>query len=285
MSAHNTHSTHHRQSGWCVILESVPHVEAITISSFNKSNYTPAGAPSIDLRQVTLRTAIENSNLRQLRCLRFEPISAMSIRNFRWSGLTSIQDATWMAGAVWKRINYLELQILNPFGQLQPSAARSFLKILHSFLASFARQIRVLKFFWVSNVAPNPLLLDQAYRRGDWSSPPLRCSRLRELWLGNVDVTDEQLEMVGQRAPRLSRFMLLKEDINDSKVLLDFELSGWFNEYTYKLPNWVDRVALADSDDEEEGSSAWERMETAQESVFPDIDSDCLPLPLFAESI
>ncbi|KAJ9648872.1 hypothetical protein H2199_000785 [Coniosporium tulheliwenetii] len=232
-----------QSSDWSTVFRILKGINTISISSPGDSGWP--GFKQIEATLVSIRMAIEQSLLLSFHTLRLEPIHAFGILHCRWAGGTAFGEASWMAGAIWTRVNTIEAQLLNPFPYITTSQRMIFMKVLHSWLRSFRERLRVLKFHWVGMKGPNPLLLDKAYRKKDFSAPPIEWDMLEELWLGNLEVDStfkraedpKHADLIQDRAPLLKSLWVSKdgEDSEAEDTLINFDNKDEWRNSSYLL--------------------------------------------------
>lgn len=232
-----------QSSDWSTIFRVLKSINTISISSPGDSGWP--GFKQIEATLVSIRMAIEQSLLTSFHTLRLEPIHAFGILHCRWAGGTAFGEASWMAGAIWTRVNTIEVQVLNPFSYISSSQRRIFIKVLHSWLRSFRERLRVLKFHWVGQKGPNPLLLDKAYRKKDFSAPPIEWDVLEEVWLGNVEadppfeeaMDPTHADLIQDRAPFLKSLWLSKDvEYGEAEdTLINFDNKDEWRNSSYLL--------------------------------------------------
>ncbi|KAL6712822.1 hypothetical protein ACLMJK_009534, partial [Lecanora helva] len=169
---------------------------------------------------LTLRSILESATLPQLTHLTTSPLTISSLLALRWGHLTSYIPTTPTSTSLWRTLKTLSIT-LTPWWiphHHSPSSSprerrddrdthRTNLKILHSYLATFATwgSLHTLKFCWAAHRGydydddedgeadfpdgPNPLICDiiaataasnQGRRRHWFSAPPIRWHGLRE---------------------------------------------------------------------------------------------------------
>ncbi|OCL07348.1 hypothetical protein AOQ84DRAFT_60580 [Glonium stellatum] len=231
-SASYTHAEY--GSDWALILKELGNVNTITISA--KGEHKWNHFTQFEATLISIRLAIEKANLPSFHTIRLAPIHAYDILYCRLEGPGVYGEESFMSGRIWTRVDTLEVQIHYPFNDLSASEAKTFIKILHSWLRSFSPRLRVLKFNWVGRYNHdadseydrryNPLLLDMVYPKKEFSAPPIFWSNLEELWLGNVKPFDVDLmELMKSRSPTLRKFNILHDltRYDDSDMIIDFD--------------------------------------------------------------
>lgn len=98
--------------------------------------------------------------------------------------------------------------------------------MLHDWLHSFAimGKLRRLKFSWRNIEGPNPLLLEDTakdLKGGNWfSAPPVHWRALKEVWLRNVKVSENDVDDLKERIHGL-QCLMVEERLADNRVM------GW----------------------------------------------------------
>lgn len=205
----STWAHHH----WKVLLPFFAHTTNFTIA-INGDPAWPGRTDTEDII-VALRTAMESTNLSGLRHLRIAPVHAFGIIHLRWSGFGAFVQPTPVeslapSGAVWQRLESLELQVKNPMttGKLSEAQLLMFKKVLNDYLRSFAPTLKTLKFVWLAGEGPNPLLLDG--ESGLNNAAVGLWLQLEEVWLGNVAHVHRLMPEVKERCPEVKRLMVLR---------------------------------------------------------------------------
>ncbi len=195
---------------WRHLLNLLSNLSVVTISCHDVAPWS--GYSSAEQSLVTLREALESSTLSYMTTLRLDPIHAIGLLHFRWSGGAAYGSAHWTAGRLWKRISVLDLSLANPARLLGHDQQNTLIKVLHDYLNSFAPTLSELCFRWANAPGPNPIFLDElsAARRkkkdgvSAFSAPPLLWHALRKISLWNCQWDLGQIEaLFGQRAPVL----------------------------------------------------------------------------------
>ena len=235
-------------SDWALILKELRNVNTITISAKGERKWSHF--TQFEATLISIRLAIEKADLPSFHTFRLSPIHAYDILYCRWEGSGIFGDASFINDCVWTRLDTLEVQIYYPFNDLPAPEAKTFVKVLHSWLKGFSARLRVLKFNWVGGYNPdadpdydrryNPLLLDMVYPRKEFSASPIYWENLEELWLGNVKPFDMDLmSLMKSRSPSLQKFNVLHDltRYDDADMIIDFnDVSLWET-----LPYYPDR--------------------------------------------
>ncbi|KAF2236315.1 hypothetical protein EV356DRAFT_531243 [Viridothelium virens] len=245
---------------WTHLFRLLPNLATLSLA-FPTSEPTWQPPGPIEKTLLLIREALETKSVEfathgtnHLHTLRLAPTTPTAILPLRWQGLGLLSSSHPQPFSLqpcprlpWTSLTTLELQMRNPFSRYDFTAshARTFSKILHDYLASFAGTLHVLKFAWldgaadgdrdrndgggvgvgvsvgVITVGSNPLVLDleaqiraerPGYRnRRDFSAPPIVWTALSEVWLGAVAVGPFTAAVMASRAPKLERIMLLHE--------------------------------------------------------------------------
>ena len=241
-------------SDWALILKELRNVNTITISA--KGEHKWNHFTQFEATLISIRLAIEKADLPSFHTIRLSPIHAYDILYCRWEGSGIFGGASFMNDCIWTRLDTLEVQIYYPFNDLSAPEAKTFVKILHSWLKSFGTSLRVLKFNWVGGYNPNadpdydrrynPLLLDMVYPRKEFSAPPIFWENLKELWLGNVKPFDVDLmSLMKSRSPSLQKFNVLHDltRYDDADMIIDFNnVSLWETLRYYPDLNKADNL-------------------------------------------
>ncbi|KAI9688813.1 MAG: hypothetical protein M1822_001170 [Bathelium mastoideum] len=215
---------------WTQLFRSLPNLHTLTIT-ICKGDTGWHALTFVERILVDVRTALEKScgdpshhTISRLHTLRLAPTTPMSIVPMRWAGLAAMSNSgcsEWWTSFLWTSLTVLELQMLHPHPYFTKSQTRMFRKILHDYLSSFKDTLKSLRFAWLGQVGPNPLLLDLeaqldpdkpgARSHKNFSQPAIVWEELREVWLGAVPVGPFTATVMASRAEKLERIMTLPE--------------------------------------------------------------------------
>lgn len=177
----------------------------------SSQSYGTAGLLSL------LRESFEKSTTK-CNSFRVHLLDSSLLLFLKWNG-PSYSSAKWLAQAVWTNITTLELQLVPPARYAQQDTTR----ILHCWLRSFEKGLRVLKFTWLygnkANRGPHPLALDLVLPAKTFSQKPLECRDLREMWVGNCAKEENVRPLLQWRAASLEKYMVFLERTGEGEVL------------------------------------------------------------------
>ncbi|KAK4691328.1 hypothetical protein P7C71_g5646, partial [Lecanoromycetidae sp. Uapishka_2] len=201
---------------------------------------------------LSFRQALQSAKVPLLTHLSLSNVSLDSILALRWGSFTAFADSDWHSSIVWRRLKHLDLKLLPPRLATTPRISESHaeaverrrerqqewrtgIKILHDWLNSFASTgtgssggLESLKFEWLNDEGPNPLLLDlevdQDTERACTTAPPISWNRLQKIWLRGVCVGTQDVQEIKKRATELRCLMVQQE------LLKDQETVGWEKE-------------------------------------------------------
>ncbi|KAK3674434.1 hypothetical protein LTR78_005520 [Recurvomyces mirabilis] len=189
------------------------------------------GRTKIERTLITIRSALEQSELPHLTEIRFAPIHIMGIIHLRWAGLGVFGFASIPSPSPspLEQSILSTLQIITPFhgAKDSPSPAQKQMskKILHDFLRSFTPTLRVLRFLWLGAEGPSPLLLHLDFEDEDPSIDKAECishsdqtptmtalhwTQLEEIYLGSITHPQRTIALALESAPRLRKFWMLR---------------------------------------------------------------------------
>ncbi|EKG17829.1 hypothetical protein MPH_04961 [Macrophomina phaseolina MS6] len=197
-------------------------LSSLAISAPGKPDWHAFGTGEALLESI--RVALETKLPRGLHTITLSPINATGLLHFRWRG-AAFQETIWTAQSFWSRIAILHLDLLNPLPYYQNSNKKDFIKTLHDYLGSFNRSLKGLRFSWIGEAGPNPLLLDLRYGGHNFSAPMIVWCALSDVFLRNVMAHDGDLVALRQtRVPHLLHYELEDEEVVEHGVLV------WNNE-------------------------------------------------------
>lgn len=190
------------------------------------------GRTEVEDGLVTLRTALEPPEaldrpdprvrcyLPKLEEVRIAPVHAMGIIHLRWRGLGAFghSPSSPPFRSIWQQLSTLELQLHNPFSmnKLTNAQALMFKKILHDSLRSFRATLRCLRFTWLDDDGPSPLLLH--LEEGLEDRGPLVWPELKQLWLGGVAFPHRTIQILSELTPNVERLRVLRSTHRDSSL-------------------------------------------------------------------
>lgn len=177
-----------------------------------------SGWPGLTLTEdclISIRLALEYSNLVSLRCVRLDPVHAAGVLHFRWAGfgafreqpLTRSPDSPFSTtprcgSEIWTNLSTLDLRLRNPVPakRLNEKQMMMFFQVLDDYLRSFRRTLRCLCFVWLDAPGPSPLAFADLLER-----VPIVWQRVQEFQYGNITAPEKILDLVGHRMPNLRR--------------------------------------------------------------------------------
>lgn len=228
---------------WAQILSHFRQLRAITLCI----NGDPAwpGRTVVEDLLVNLRIALESAGLENVRSFSLNPVHAMGIVHLRWDGLGAFGGPLSSSAALWMRIENLELSINNYLAATTSKDHRQlmFKKILYEYLRSFAPTLCCLRFIWLGGEGPNPLGLH--HERGLENRPGIKWPRLEELWLGNLKMPNQTMNLVREFAQARTKIMILRSTQRDSSMEVD-DATAWVE--VLEGENLSLRSAAADRD-------------------------------------
>ena len=216
---------HDARELWTGLLSRFRQLRSLTL----RVNGDPAwpGRTDVEDMLVTLRIAVEQANLLELRTLCLGPVHAMGIIHLRWLGVGAFAGAQASAANVWLNIQTLDLWIHSPFGsrKLTPPQETMFKKILYEYLRSCAPSIRCLRLVWLGDAGPGPLNLHLDQQLKD--RPAIKWPKLEELWVGNIVEPGRMIELTHEFAPSVSCLKILHSRHRDSSMDDLSDSSAW----------------------------------------------------------
>ncbi|KAM0714233.1 hypothetical protein Q7P37_010020 [Cladosporium fusiforme] len=230
---------------WIGILSRCQDVREIVIETHGDPGWP--GQTAVEDALVTLRVALECSKLSRLRAFRLTPIHAMGIIHLRWSGFGALGPAPANKYNAWQNLHTLDVQLHNPF-QVQQKLSESqqvmFKKILHDYLRSFASTLKCLRFMWLDDDGPSPMILDLepglSGRR-----EPIVWFALEEVWLGNIALPQRTITLLPERLMKPGiRFKTLKSIYKHSRTALDDD-KAWVEILLEFAPHGIRREGMA----------------------------------------
>lgn len=178
------------------------------------------GRTDVEDAVIHIRTALEQSDVPNLREVRLTPVHAMGIIHLRWTALSAFGTlpSPESSPLIWERLEVLHLQLRNPLGTGKLSAAQElmFRKTLYEYLRSFTPTLRCLRFIWLDSEGPSPLTLH--LEPGVEERQPLAWHTLEELWVGNVTYPNRAIRLASELAQKLGRLWTLRSTHRDSRV-------------------------------------------------------------------
>ncbi|KAK3680583.1 hypothetical protein LTR37_021160, partial [Vermiconidia calcicola] len=184
------------------------------------------GRTEVEDMLVTLRVAIENAGLQNLRTVCLAPVHAMGIIHLRWLGIGTFSEALASGARIWMGIETLDLRIHSSFGggRLTDVQQTMFKKILYDYLRSFAPSLRCLRLVWLGGEGPSPMALHQDPALED--RPPIKWPKLEELWVGNIIYPNQTITLTRQLARPDTCLRVLRSTRRDSSMEAD-DPSAW----------------------------------------------------------
>ncbi|OQO11610.1 hypothetical protein B0A48_03337 [Cryoendolithus antarcticus] len=211
---------------WVALLSHFSQVRAIELRCHGDPGWP--GRTEVETMLITLRLALERGRFRRLTSVRLSPIHATGIVHLRWSGFSAFSSASTIRGSLWRDLQTLDVQLHNPLSNkhtLSNSQVIMFKKVLHEYLASFARTLKCLRFVWLGEEGPSPLTLDldidlQGIRKAIvWYA-------LVETWLGNVINPHQTIRVLSERTLQTVSLKTLRSTHRDSRVVFD-DAGAW----------------------------------------------------------
>ena len=208
---------------WIDLLSRFRHVTTLNLR-VNGDTAWP-GRTGVEEMLLTLRIAIEHAKLPELRTFCCTPLHVMGIIHLCWRG-SAFGESLGSRAAVWQQIETLDLRIRSPFatGKLTEPQQVMFLKLLHGYLTSFAPTLRCLRLVWLDGDGPSPLTLHT--EPGLKDRGPMLWPKLEELWVGNITLPHQTIEIAPDLAPKCSRLKTLCSTRRHSSVRAS-DSSAW----------------------------------------------------------
>ena len=232
--------------------------KAIPLPPFPRLTHLHLTAPDHGSFQALLsfRHALQSAHVPLLSHLTINNLSFQGILALRWGSFTSFGDAGWTDGNVWHGLKELDLKLVvwwedeaqanephshreaEQWGTEQQGSRRrkqdwrTSTRVLHDWLSCFAAhgQLHTFRFEWLGRQGPNPVLLDQVVatdgKRQWFSAPGIRWSGLRELRLGNVVVSSENVRRMKERMAGLELLVVPPECLTVDIVGLGIRADG-----------------------------------------------------------
>ncbi|EMC95996.1 hypothetical protein BAUCODRAFT_148834 [Baudoinia panamericana UAMH 10762] len=177
---------------------------------------------------ITIRAALEQTDLPHLTEVQLKPIHAMGIVHLRWTGLSAFGPPPRLPTPtkppiIWHRLTILDIHLRNPFttSQLTPAQRLMFKKLLYDYLRAFTSTLQSLRFVWLDGEGPSPLTLhhEDGLAR---SRLPLQWHVLETLWLGNITFPHSTIALASRMAPKLKGLWMLRSTcMNERRLNLD----------------------------------------------------------------
>jgi hypothetical protein len=246
---------------WETLLSRFRQLQSLTFKIIGKTAWS--GRSTTEDILVTLRIAVETAGLPQLHRFNLHPIHPMGIIHLRWDGFEAFSEASATAANMWMRIDALELRIHSPFAGDGTTATQQtmFKKILYSYLHSFAPSLRFLSLVWLGGEGPSPVALHQ--EPGLEGRSPIHWPKLEELYVGNISLPNQTIQLVGEHARLGTRIKLLRSTRRDSAVACS-DSSAWIEILgPYSTPVRSQRSP-------ETASSVYSQDEQSIESTWPE---------------
>ena len=241
---------------WIKLLSRFERLETLTL----RVNGDPGwpGYTYVEDMLVTLRVAIERTNLKHLRTLCLGPIHAMGIIHLRWLSIDAFGGAAASEDCIWQHLEVLDICIQNSFTtkRLSEAQATMFKKVLYEYLRSFAPMLRCLRFIWLDGDGPSPLTLHLDPDLQDRTE--IHWPRLEELWVGNI--TRLTTKLVREVAPNLTRLMTLRSTHRNASLNVN-DSFAWMKMTGFDEANQDDETDLA--------SSIYSQSTRSEESAWP----------------
>ena len=229
---------------WIKLLSRFERLETLTL----RIDGDPAwpGYTDVEHMLVTLRIAIESTDLRHLRTSCLGPVHAMGIIHLRWLSMDAFGRATAAEASVWPRLHGLDIWIHNPFTTkcLSEAQATIFKKVLYEYLRGFAPTLRCLRFVWLDSDGPSPLTLHLDLDLQDRAD--IHWFKLEELWFGNITLPRMTAKLVREVAPNLTRLMTLRSTHRHASLNVN-DSSAWMKMTGFDEANHNDETDLASS--------------------------------------
>ncbi|KAK3615734.1 hypothetical protein LTR56_026413 [Elasticomyces elasticus] len=214
---------------WTSIFAQCPDIRGLTIRV--KGDPQWPGRTEVEDTLITIRQVLEQTSLPNLHEILFNPIQINGLIHLRWSGLGSFSDTPSLPSLpttkpFWQNLQILSIHLVNSFIPVSPITSGQtlmFKKILYDYLRSFTPTLRTLRFVWLDVEGPSPMTLHLEKGLAYGEREPLRWQALEELWLGNIMHPQRTFDNVTSQAPRLKRFMVLRNTSRNSRPDYDFE--------------------------------------------------------------
>lgn len=244
---------------WARLLSRFEELRLLTL----RVNGDPAwpGKTAVEDMLVTLRMAIETAALPFLHQFSLEPVHAMGILHLRWYGMGAFTTSTVSASNAWRQVDTLDLRIHNPFAaeKLTSSQQLMFRKVFYDYLRSFAPFLKCLRLIWLGGEGPSPLAMH--HEPGLEARPPLRWPKLEELWVGNIKLPNQTLQLAREVAQPTTSIKILRTTMKDDKIPIT-DSSAWIDVTSLPLPQMPmmihdDRASSVYSQREMSAISAW----------------------------
>ncbi|KAK4955069.1 hypothetical protein LTR10_007262 [Elasticomyces elasticus] len=241
---------------WTSIFAQCPDLRRLTIRV--KGDPQWPGRTEVEDTLITIRQVLEQITLPNLHEILFNPIQINGIIHLRWSGLGSFSATPSLpplptTRPFWQNLQILSIHLVNPFIPVSPITSAQtlmFKKILYDHLRSFTPTLRTLRFVWLDVEGPSPMTLHLEEGLAYGEREPLRWQALEELWLGNIMHPQRTFDNVTSYAPRLKRFMVLRNTSRNSRPDYDFEKQVaeiWFDYLPQIVKEQSDLEPISDT--------------------------------------
>jgi hypothetical protein len=209
---------------WGTLLSRFRQLQSLTFKIIGDTVWS--GRSTTEDMLIILRIAVETAGLPQLHQLNLHPIHPMGIMHLRWDGFGAFSEASATAANMWMKIDALELRIYSPFAGDGTTATQQimFKKVLYSYLHSFAPSLRCLSLIWLGGEGPSPVALH--LEAGLEGRSPIHWPKLEEVYVGNISLPNQTIQLVGEHARVGTRINLLRSTRRDSVVACS-DPSAW----------------------------------------------------------
>ncbi|KAK5704214.1 hypothetical protein LTR97_003228 [Elasticomyces elasticus] len=232
---------------WTSIFAQCPEVRRLTLRV--KGDPQWPGRTEVEDTLIAIRQVLEQTSLTYLHEILFNPIQINGVVHLRWSGLASFSATPSLpplptTKPFWQNLQILSIHLVNPFipvSPITPAQTLMFKKILYDYLRSFTPTLRTFRFVWLDVEGPSPMTLHLEEGLAYGEREPLRWQALEELWLGNIMHPQRTFDNVTSQAPRLKRFMVLRNTSRNSRPDYDVEKQVAEIWYNY-LPQIIQRA-------------------------------------------
>lgn len=192
------------------------------------------GRTEIESVLTSLRCSVERAALKNIRSFTLSPIHFCGILHLRWAGFGPFYELPTpdVCADLWQSITLLDIRLRNPTHaekKLTDAQTRMSIKILQSYLRSFAPTLRCLRFVWLDDDGPSPLLLDD--EPGMENIQRIFWPVLEEIYFGNIATANKTVQTIPGRAPNVKVVKALRSthrfsriDPKDGEAWVDVEI-------------------------------------------------------------
>lgn len=204
---------------WTYIFKRFKDIESLTLAVDGDPAWPGRG--EIEAALTSLRCSLERAELKKVRSLTLSPIHFCGILHFRWSGFGALYEvpSAEVCANLWQSITLLDIRLRSPGHtdtQLTEVQTRMSVKLLQDYLRSFTPTLKCLRFVWLDNDGPSPLLLDD--EPGMESVQRLFWPVLEELHFGNIAMPNKTVQVIQERAPNVHIVKALRSTHRFSRV-------------------------------------------------------------------